>query len=97
MGFVFVVVTVLIFVVPLMLGSFVVKSKRDDFVSLGDIRGRPIDEIVAVVGNPTSVSAAADGGTLYQWISVSGSSSYHYAIIVDADAKAQGYTHQFVS
>ena len=65
------------------------------FVKLGNIRSRPIAEIVRKVGQPTSISAMADG-QLYQWIKTGIFGSYHYAISVDADGNAIGYTHQFV-
>lgn len=65
------------------------------FVKLGNIQGKPISEIVRKVGKPTSISSRA-GGQLYQWIKTSiFFRSYHYAISVDADGNAIGYTHQF--
>lgn len=62
---------------------------------LGNIRGTPIAEIVKRVGPPTSISSTVNG-QLYQWIKTSAFfGSYHYAISVDAEGKAIGYTHQF--
>lgn len=65
------------------------------FVRLGNIRGKPISKIVKRVGPPTSISSMVDG-QLYQWVKTSAFfGSYHYAIKVDADGNAVGYTHQF--
>lgn len=69
-----------------------------NFVAMGNITGKPVDEIVKVVGPPNSISIVA-GGMLYQWISnragfVRGHGS-HYAILFDKDMKAVHYTHQF--
>lgn len=65
------------------------------FQKLGNIRGKPIAEIVGKVGKPNSVSAMTDG-QLYQWIKTGIFGGYHYSISVDADGNAIGYTHQFV-
>jgi hypothetical protein len=65
------------------------------FVKLGNIRGTPIADIVKRVGHPTSISSTGNG-QLYQWIKTSAFfGSYHYAISVDAEGNAIGYTHQF--
>lgn len=65
------------------------------FVKLGNIRGVPIEQIVKRVGPPNSISSTANG-QLYQWIKTSAFfGSYHYAISVDPDGNAIGYTHQF--
>lgn len=68
---------------------------QKQFVRLGNVRGKPIAEIVAAVGKPTSISATA-GGQLYQWIKTGMFGGYHYAISFDGDGLAIGYTHQFV-
>ena len=67
------------------------------FVKLGNIQGMPIEKIVRRVGKPNSSSATVDG-QLYQWIKTGGLfvRGYHYAISVDADGNAIGFTHQFV-
>ena len=65
------------------------------FVKLGNIRGKPIAAIVSKVGRPTSISAMASG-QLYQWIKTGIFGGYHYAISVDAEGNAIGYSHQFV-
>jgi hypothetical protein len=65
------------------------------FVKLGNIRGVPIAQIVNRVGPPTSISSTVNG-QLYQWIKTSAFfGSYHYAITVNAEGNAVGYTHQF--
>lgn len=65
------------------------------FVKLGNIRGMPVEEIIRRVGQPTSISSTADG-QLYQWMKTSAFfGSYHYAISVDAEGNAIGFTHQF--
>lgn len=67
------------------------------FVKLGNITGTPIGQIVKRVGPPTSISSTGSG-QLYQWMKIGGifQRTYHYAISVDADGKAIGFTHQFV-
>jgi len=65
------------------------------FVKLGVITGMPIEQIIRKVGQPTSISSTGTG-QLYQWMKTSAFfGSYHYAISVDAEGKAIGYTHQF--
>jgi hypothetical protein len=90
------IVVVLLPLVGLAFGAMATSDKKNAFVRLGDIRGKPLDEIVAAVGPPNSISAHPDG-SLYQWLAVHGGSSYHYAILFDRDRKAIGYTHQHVS
>jgi hypothetical protein len=71
------------------------RSMARKFVMLGNVRGMPIEEIIRRVGQPTSISATANG-QLYQWIRTRAFlGSYHYAISVDQEGKAIGYTHQF--
>ena len=65
------------------------------FVKLGNITGVPISQIIAKVGQPTTISSTADG-ELYQWMKTSFFfGSYHYAISVDMNGDAIGFTHQF--
>lgn len=66
----------------------------DAFFALGDIRGKPITSLIQKVGKPTSISSSANGNMLYQWMKISGRRSAHYAILVDPDGNAIGYTHQ---
>ncbi len=90
------IIIILLPLVGLAIGAMAVSDKKSAFVALGDIRGKPLEEIVAAVGQPNSISAHPDG-SLYQWLNVTGGSSYHYAILFDRDGKAVGYTHQHVS
>ena len=39
------------------------------FADLGDLEGKPLDEITAAAGPPHAITAAEDGRTLYQWAS----------------------------
>lgn len=77
-------------------GALMTAGKAGSFARLGEIPGKSIEDITNVVGQPTSVSAAAEGGQLLQWMGVNGGSGYHYAILFGADGKAVGYTHQHV-
>jgi hypothetical protein len=43
------------------------KELHAKFVSLGTLSGRTKDEVVAVVGAPSSISAIGEGQTLLQW------------------------------
>lgn len=83
-------------IIALIGGAISTSMKSNDFVSLGDISGKSLEDLTSVVGEPNSISAAPDGGKLYQWMGVNGSSAYHYAILFDAEGKAVGYTHQHV-
>lgn len=64
------------------------------FVAMGNIEGMPIEKILKRVGRPTSISATVNG-QLYQWMKTGIFGGYHYAISVDREGKAIGYTHQF--
>lgn len=77
-------------------GALSTGMKSNSFAAMGDITGKSLGDIKSAVGEPNSISAAADGGTLYQWIGVNGGSAYHYAILFDAEGRALGYTHQHV-
>lgn len=81
---------------PIIGGAIHTTHDTNKFASLGDIRGMPINEILERVGQPSSISTVPEG-TLYQWQRITGSSGYHYAIMVDAENNAVGYTHQHVS
>lgn len=66
-------------------------------VRLGNVQGRPKDEIVALLGPPSAVSAVANGCSLLQWQKVSAySGSWHYALIFDGHGICGGITHEFV-
>ena len=62
---------------------------QSKFVGLGTLKGKTKNEIISVVGPPNSISAAANGKTLYQWIAT----GYHIALPFDGDA-CEGVTHQ---
>jgi hypothetical protein len=68
----------MVFIIPLLLGlvlyaliSAGVRSKGTQlgkkFQSIGDMKGKTLDEIRAVVGDPVSTSNVGNGKTLYQW------------------------------
>lgn len=82
-------------VLGVVINAFKVQGAVDKFVGMGDIRGKPIATVIAVVGPPSSISAAGAGQTLYQWIETNTAGGYHYAILADGDEKAVGFTHQF--
>lgn len=42
-------------------------SLSKKFVSLGDLRGKTLDEIVSVVGEPNATTALGNGQVLKQW------------------------------
>ena len=65
-------------------------SLQSKFVGLGTLKGKTRNEIIAVVGPPNSISAAANGKTLYQWLAT----GYHIALLFDGDT-CEGVTHQF--
>lgn len=94
MGFLILIAALII--IPIIFGLFRIGRKTNRFVKLGDIRGMPMKDIVAKVGRPNSISDHPSGGKLYQWISTSGRSGFHYAILSDGQGGAVKYTHQFV-
>src|SRR5450759_2873296 len=53
------------------------KGLQGKFVKLGTLKGRTQSEIVASVGKPNSISAAAGGKRLVQWITP----GYHIALL----------------
>jgi hypothetical protein len=61
------------------------------FLSLGDMTGMTRAQIAAVVGNPSSISAAAGGNVLLQWMAT----GCHMALLFGPDGKFIGITHQF--
>jgi hypothetical protein len=66
------------------------RALQSKFVSLGVLKGKRKEGIIAVVGQPNSVSATSGGGQLLQWIST----GYHIALIFDANGICQGVTHE---
>jgi hypothetical protein len=63
---------------------------QQKFRGLGQLPGKTKAEIIAAVGPPNSVSAAANGKTLLQWI-IPG---YHVALLFEGEA-CLGITHEF--
>lgn len=61
------------------------------FISLGDMTGKTVDEIIAVVGNPSSYSSMAGGQTLVQWQAT----GCHMALLFGHDGKVVKITHQY--
>jgi hypothetical protein len=51
------------------------------FLSIGNLTARTADEIIAVVGRPSSIRSMAAGRTLIQWQAT----GCHMALIFDAD------------
>ena len=60
------------------------------FLVLGDMTGKTADEIIAVVGNPSSISSMAAGNTLLQWQAT----GCHMALLFDANGRFVKITHQ---
>lgn len=78
--------------IPLVEGSFLERIR-----GIGDLRGYTRHDIVSLIGSPTSISAAANGGQLLQWQKTSAfGRSYHFALIFDGNGLCGGITHQFV-
>jgi hypothetical protein len=61
------------------------------FLTLGDMTGKTADEIIAVVGPPSSISSMAFGQTLMQWQA----SGCHMALLFGADGQFVKITHQY--
>lgn len=63
------------------------QSLNQKFVSLGDMTGKNANEIIAIVGEPNSVSSTidAEGKTVwvYQWIQV----AYHIVLLFDENKR----------
>ena len=52
--------------------------------------GKPVNEIIAGAGPPTSRSAMAHGQMLLQWQAT----GYHVALLFDAEGRMLGITHE---
>ena len=64
------------------------------FAQAGALSGRSKADIIAAVGNPTSVSGAPNGGSVLQWINTSAGGAYHVALLFDANGVCVGVTHE---
>ena len=67
-------------------------SLNQKFHSLGDMRGRTMEDIIAVVGPPNSRSTVGNGRVICQWIQ----SGYHIALIFTDDI-CDGISHEFAA
>jgi hypothetical protein len=61
------------------------------FRALGDMAGMTSAQIIAAVGNPSSVSSMAHGQTLLQWQAT----GCHMAMLFGPDDKLVKITHQY--
>ena len=64
------------------------KELRRKFETLGELKGKTKQEIVAAVGHPSAVSAAADGKTLCQWMKT----GFHIVLVFNGDL-CEGISH----
>ncbi len=69
------------------------RALHGKFLSLGNMTGKTANEIVAVVGRPTSISSMARGMTLMQWQAT----GCHMALVFRADGQFVKITHQFAN
>jgi stage V sporulation protein K len=63
------------------------------FLSLGNMAGKTADEIIAVVGRPSSISSMAAGLTLMQWQAT----GCHMALVFRADGQFLKISHQYAN
>lgn len=68
------------------------RELHQKFVSLGNMTGKTKSEIIAVVGQPSSISALPDDKTLLQWQAT----GCHMALRFAGDV-FDGITHQHLS
>jgi hypothetical protein len=68
------------------------RQLHQKFVSLGTIAGKTKDEIIAVAGQPTSISSLGNGKTLLQWQAT----GCHVALRFNGEI-CDGITHQHLS
>lgn len=61
------------------------------FLGLGDMTGKTAEEIIAVVGPPSSISSMALGQTLMQWQAT----GCHVALLFGANGQFVKITHQY--
>ena len=52
---------------------------QQKFVSLGVLKGKSLNEIIKVCGEPSSTSCGADGIKIYQWMAT----GYHIVLLFD--------------
>ena len=54
-------------------------SLNTKFAQLGTLKGKTLQEITSVCGQPNSVSINADGNKVYQWLAT----GYHIVLLFD--------------
>ena len=85
----------MVFIIPIIIGLIIyaiisagVRAPGNalgrKFQSLGQMEGKTLDEICAVVGQPISTAAMGNGKTLYQW----SATGFHVAILFEGQAFA---------
>src|SRR5450759_474555 len=55
------------------------RSLQHKFIACNPLKGKPMNEIIARCGQPTSRSSQANGNQLFQWQST----GYHIALLMD--------------
>jgi hypothetical protein len=63
------------------------------FQLLGNMTGKTADEIIVVVGQPTSRSSIAHDQMLLQWQAT----GYHIALLFNAEGRLVKITHEFAN
>jgi archaellum component FlaG (FlaF/FlaG flagellin family) len=90
-----------ILIVGGLLGSAISQGKTNDLIEnfrkLGVLKGRTLEEIVAVVGEPKHWSTMSNGQYLYQWYTNASpaASSYHICLIFTGNI-CEGITSEHV-
>lgn len=67
------------------------RTLQSDFISLGPMTGKTANEIIAVVGAPSSRSFMANNYTLLQWQEI----GYHMACLFDANGRFVMITSEY--
>jgi hypothetical protein len=67
------------------------RTLHSRFQALGDMSGKTADEIIAVVGPPTSRSSMAFGQMLLQWQAT----GCHMALLFDAEGRFLEISHEY--
>ena len=93
----FLIVIVVLVLIGAVTASARLSNTQNKFVRLGKLAGRSKEEIVKVVGPPTSVSSLPNGKTLLQWQHISRAGGYHIALRFDDQGRCEGVTHEHSS
>ena len=67
------------------------RELHERFKALGNMAGMTSDQIIAAVGNPSSVSSMAHGQILLQWQGT----GCHMALLFGPDGKLLKITHEY--